>query len=279
MVKITILFIVLVNILIPRFAIAQSEDSINCDEYFRKLDKVELITLWSKPPVLKENNAPIVSELCCLVSRDSCKRFVANFILDENGNPLCVKIHPEIINDTLKNEVTELLYKMTFEPAFGGHEQPVMSHYSLILDVPRCKMYKDMNIGENKKNLKRINDSILFCNKCDSLYNRICPPNTFGHPRELTMFPGGEREMMKFIANNLEYPEACKEASIQGRVRVEFIIDESGKVICPRILKSLHPAADEEALRVISLMPDWTPASNNDIPCKMCFTLPITFKL
>jgi TonB family protein len=85
--------------------------------------------------------------------------------------------------------------------------------------------------------------------------------------------------MMKFIANNLEYPEACKEASIQGRVPVRFIIDESGKVICPRILKSLHPAADEEALRVVKIMPDWKPASNNGIPCKMCYTLPVTFRL
>lgn len=49
--------------------------------------------------------------------------------------------------------------------------------------------------------------------------------------------------------------------------------------ICLRILKSLHPAANEEALRVIKIMPDWKPASNNDMPCKMCHTFPFHFML
>jgi TonB family protein len=125
-------------------------------------------------------------------------------------------------------------------------------------------------------------DSILFCNKCDSLYNRICPstPQIFGgHPDVLPCFPGGEREMMKFIATNITYPQECAIDSIQGRVIIRFIVDEAGKVICPRILKYLHPAADEEALRVIQLMPDWKPASTNGVPLTMCYTLPVLFKL
>ncbi|GAP72168.1 TonB protein [Candidatus Symbiothrix dinenymphae] len=136
-------------------------------------------------------------------------------------------------------------------------------------------------VYSQKKSTINMNDSALFCNKCDSLYNGIWTneEEIFGGPEVYAQFLGGERAMMKFIANNLKYPEECKEASIQGRVYIKFIIDESGKVICPRILKSLHPAADEEALRVVKIMPDWKPASNNDIPCKICYTLPITFKL
>ncbi len=71
----------------------------------------------------------------------------------------------------------------------------------------------------------------------------------------------------------------CKEQAIQGRVIVKFIIDESGKIICPYIRGSLHPALDKEALRIVKLMPDWKPASNNEVPCKTCYTLPILFKL
>jgi TonB family protein len=141
-----------------------------------------------------------------------------------------------------------------------------------ILIVSCGTVYPQTEFATNK------GDSILFCIKCDSVYNKICPPNIFGHPQELSKFLGGERGMMKFIAENLKYPAKCKEDSIRGRVIVRFIIDESGKVICPRIIKSRHPKADEEALRVIKIMPDWKPASNNGIPCKMCFTLPITFK-
>jgi TonB family protein len=134
--------------------------------------------------------------------------------------------------------------------------------------------YSQMESGTNK------NDSILHCNACDSLYNRICPekPEFFGRPEKLPSFPGGEREMMKFLKENLKYPDKCAEMGIQGRVIVRFIISETGEIICPKIQRSLHPAMDEEALRVIGLMPDWTPASNGGGPFKMCYTLPVLFK-
>jgi TonB family protein len=125
-----------------------------------------------------------------------------------------------------------------------------------------------------------IKDSVFMtCAQCDSLYNRICPPNIFGHPENLEEFPGGVIELMNFLRNNLQYPKECKEKAIQGRVIVKFIINESGKIICPYIYKSLHPALDKEALRIVKLMPDWKPASNNKVPCKACYTLPIIFKL
>ncbi|MDL2224543.1 energy transducer TonB [Bacteroidales bacterium OttesenSCG-928-M06] len=122
-------------------------------------------------------------------------------------------------------------------------------------------------------------DSTLLCNHCDSIYNRICPPHIFGHPEELPMFPGGEREMMKFIAENLKYPPECKDDSIQGRVVIRFIVNKSGEIVCPYVCKSLHPDADKEALRIIELIPTWKPASNDGIPCEVCYTLPILFKL
>jgi TonB family protein len=111
------------------------------------------------------------------------------------------------------------------------------------------------------------------------LYNGICPPDIFGHPQELPEFPGGEKNLLRFLAENIKYPDKCIGDSVQGIVIVKFIIDESGKVICPHILTSLHPETDREALRIVKIMPDWKPASNSDIPCKMCYTLPITFEL
>jgi TonB family protein len=127
---------------------------------------------------------------------------------------------------------------------------------------------------------KTINDSeVLTCFQCDSLSNRICLETVYGHPENLAQFPGGPIELMNFITKNFQYPEECKKEAIQGRVVVKFIIIESGKIICPYIQKSIHPALDKEALRIVKLMPDWEPASNNEVPCKTCFTLPITFKL
>ncbi|MCL2649408.1 MAG: energy transducer TonB [Candidatus Azobacteroides sp.] len=129
---------------------------------------------------------------------------------------------------------------------------------------------------------KTAKDSVfMICVQCDSLYNRICLDNPiiFGGPEHLAQFPGGAKELMIFLRNHIEYPLECKEQAIQGRVVVKFIIDESGKIICPYVRKSLHPALDKEALRVVKLMPNWKPTSNNKAPCKTCYTLPILFKL
>lgn len=121
----------------------------------------------------------------------------------------------------------------------------------------------------------------MTCLECDSLYNRICPENriVFGDPEHSAEFPGGHKELLKFVKNTLQYPEECKEKAIQGRVIIKFIIDEFGEIVCLYVHKSLHPALDKEALRIVKLMPDWKPALNDRVPCKTCFTLPIHFKL
>jgi TonB family protein len=93
------------------------------------------------------------------------------------------------------------------------------------------------------------------------------------------MFPSGDKALFTFLANNIQYPQECVEKHIEGRVIIEFIVTEDGEIICEKILRPLHPAMDEEALRVIKIMPDWQPASNNGIPLKMCYTLPVLFKL
>jgi TonB family protein len=128
---------------------------------------------------------------------------------------------------------------------------------------------------------KTVKDSIYtLCIQCDSLYNRICPDSAiFGHPESLPQFFGGDKALMMFLKDNVQYPSECKEQAIQGRIVVKFIIDESGKIICPYIHRSLHLVLDKEALRVIKLMPDWKPASNNGVSCKACYILPILFKL
>jgi TonB family protein len=127
-----------------------------------------------------------------------------------------------------------------------------------------------------------IEDSIYnTCAQCDSLYNQICPANLYVYSDHegLAEFPGGDRELKNFIRKNLQYPVECKEKAIQGRVVVRFIINESGRISCLYVFKSVHPALDKEALRIVKLMPDWKPTFTGNDRYKSCFTLPITFKL
>ena len=92
-------------------------------------------------------------------------------------------------------------------------------------------------------------------------------------------FPGGFTALQEFLVKNIQYPEQAKKEGITGKVFVQFIIDESGKVTDPKVLKSVNPLLDAEAVRVIGAMPDWTPGTVKGEKVKVAFTLPIMFAL
>ena len=92
-------------------------------------------------------------------------------------------------------------------------------------------------------------------------------------------FPGGQEAYNKFIADNLSYPEEAKEQGISGTVYVSFIVDRTGNINNPKVLRSVHPLLDAEALRLINLLPQFTPGSNNGSKVNQLFNVPIRFIL
>lgn len=96
---------------------------------------------------------------------------------------------------------------------------------------------------------------------------------------QLPAFPGGQAALMKWIAAQLRYPEEAREAGIQGKVVVRFIVEKDGSISNPVIVRGIDRALDKEAVRIIKLMPKWQPGKNNSIPVRANFLLPITFKL
>jgi len=92
-------------------------------------------------------------------------------------------------------------------------------------------------------------------------------------------FPGGFTALQEFLMKNIQYPEQAKKEGITGKVFVQFIIDETGKVTDPTVLKSANPLLDAEAIRVVSAMPDWTPGKQKGEAVKVAFTVPIMFAL
>ena len=81
------------------------------------------------------------------------------------------------------------------------------------------------------------------------------------------------------IQKNVRYPEEAHKNGIQGRVIVSVVIDENGRVVDPVIMRSRYPALDEEALRIVGLMPQWKPGMQQGKAVKVEFTFPVTFKL
>jgi len=94
---------------------------------------------------------------------------------------------------------------------------------------------------------------------------------------EMPEFPGGMIEMPNFLARNIRYPVIAQQRGIQGKVYAQFIILEDGSVANIKIVKSVHPVLDLEAIRVIKLMPKWTPGKQKGKAVKVMYTVPINF--
>ncbi len=82
-----------------------------------------------------------------------------------------------------------------------------------------------------------------------------------------------------YISKNVKYPLKAEENGIQGRVIVTLIITKEGKVTNPKIVKSVDPSLDKEALRVVRTLPDWIPGRQNGKAVNVLFTIPVTFRL
>ena len=95
---------------------------------------------------------------------------------------------------------------------------------------------------------------------------------------ERPSFPGGQQKLMEFIANNIRYTDEMKETGITGRVVVSVVIKKDGSIGEPKIIRSIHPLFDNEALRVISSMPKWRPGSQRGKRVEVTYSIPILFK-
>lgn len=99
----------------------------------------------------------------------------------------------------------------------------------------------------------------------------------FTKAEENPEFPGGVRGLSDFLSTNLKYPAPARRAHVEGKVFIEFTIDENGVVKDPHVVKGIGFGCDEEAMRIMGLMPNWTPAKQNGKPVAISYQLPIGF--
>lgn len=92
-------------------------------------------------------------------------------------------------------------------------------------------------------------------------------------------FKGGQEALMKYVGENVRYPEDAKKAKTEGMVVVSFVVGKDGKVTKAKVAKSVSPSLDAEALRVVNAMPDWTPGEKSGKKVDAEMSLPIRFKL
>ena len=96
---------------------------------------------------------------------------------------------------------------------------------------------------------------------------------------EMPEFPGGMGECMKFLGKNIKYPQISQENGVQGRVIVQFVVNQDGSIVDPQVVRGVDPYLDKEALRVISMMPKWKPGKQRGKAVRVKFTVPVMFRL
>lgn len=116
-------------------------------------------------------------------------------------------------------------------------------------------------------------------NNGDQLIGDTKTDDIFTVVEKMPEFIGGDDALNKFLGQNLNYPQMAKELGIQGKVWTTFIIDEFGNVTNVEVIRGIGGGCDDEALRVISLMPRWNPGKQGGHNVKVKFNFPINFKL
>ncbi|MCF0069446.1 TonB family protein [Dyadobacter sp. CY261] len=152
-------------------------------------------------------------------------------------------------------------------PDFEPRQMPIVksaNEYVIILK-PRPQLSAARSKNQNRPSKK------------DTELSQGGESSSLMRPDRWPYFMGGYKAMNKFLANNLEYPDEALEAGVQGSVQVSFLLDEDGNVSSGRIIKSPGAELEEEALRLVRIMPKWTPAQKDGKPIAVWYTISILF--
>ena len=109
--------------------------------------------------------------------------------------------------------------------------------------------------------------------------NPADPNKAFDVVEEMPLFPGGPSKLFEFLAKNVNYPTEAEKANIQGRVIATFVVEKDGSISNVKVVKSVDPLLDAEAVRVINAMPNWLPGKQNGKEVRVKYTVPISFHL
>lgn len=151
---------------------------------------------------------------------------------------------PETKKDTIKNKAKKKVTAQTVKPKFL---EPIITCYDEsveTIEIPEPDSIKDI----------------------------------LATAEQMPVFKGGTDSLLKFINRNLKYPDDMGEIDVSGHVILQFIVTEKGEIVSPKVVRSLYPSLDKEAIRVVQLMPKWVPGKQNGKEVNVKFFLPINFK-
>lgn len=158
--------------------------------------------------------------------------------------------------------------------------------YEVMMNRKFILMMAEFRLTDNKQVLKEairtpLPEGLLKENQNESLLltEEELEEPVYEVVESMPEFPGGMHELMNFIEKNVRYPEVARKHGMQGRVIVRVVIDKDGSVTEPTIVRSIDTELDNEALRIVKLMPKWKPGTQRNKAVKVKYTFPVTFRL
>lgn len=116
-------------------------------------------------------------------------------------------------------------------------------------------------------------------NAKNTIEQPVPPQEPFILVEQMPEFPGGETELFSFLSQNLRYPPEARQINVSGVVFVYFVVEPDGLVSGIRVRRGIGSGCDEEAMRIVGLMPRWSPGKQGGVPVRVQFTLPVKFTL
>ena len=139
-----------------------------------------------------------------------------------------------------------------------------------------------MNMGDNKTTLQIVEtETRAETPEAPTAEGTFEPVqgDVFDVVEEMPQYPGGPQALFEFLGQNVRYPKEAEKAGIQGRVIVTFVVEKDGSICESKVVKSVDPSLDAEALRVINAMPNWKPGKQNGKEVRVKYTVPVSFLL
>ncbi|MCQ2973717.1 MAG: energy transducer TonB [Bacteroidales bacterium] len=211
------------------------------------------------------------------------------FILGEIGLVISLLIVWGVFESGTEIEKTDKQYNISIEKEIV-EEIPITNQNKDILP-PTIKQEIIPDYIEIKNDSIKI-DNVFIFNEIEENSSIEIKPQIKEEPKEIEEedipfvvvenmpeFKGGDKALIKYIAENVKYPEKAKQNDIQGKVFIKFVVNEKGKVTNVELLKGIDPLLDKAAIDVVSSLPDWKPGRQSGKNVKVSLQVPINFKI
>ena len=201
-----------------------------------------------------------------LITETLYESVVVVFNVDEDGSISNVRVKESVRPDLDKEAISVVRKMPRWKPAISNGRQ-VRSKFHVTILFQKIIFENTGDVvcyPEPKSEISQSNEND------DQIYNVVQK-----HPE----FPGGQKALYEYLKTNLVYPKSVQDSSIQGRAFLSFVVEKDGSITNIKVIRGVLPALDTEAIRVVSMMPKWKPATIRDTVVRSRYILPVLFKI